>query len=98
MSVMAEAFMTELMKMASVTHVVERAIGGPGSPLRKALARAALLGAGTTAVETAIAPADADGSRHYVRNLLAGGAAGAVTGRSFPGWFGRASMTPSEWR
>ncbi len=82
------------MKTADVAHAIERAIGGPGSPMRKALARAALLGAGTATVQSALGPHEEGEDRHILRNALGGAAAGAVTGRAFPGWFGRSAMKP----
>jgi hypothetical protein len=94
MRALISAFGEELMKTADMAHVVEQAIGGPGSPLRKALARAALLGAGTATVQSALGPRQEGEGRHILRNALAGAAAGAVTGRAFPGWFGRSAMKP----
>jgi hypothetical protein len=89
-------FTEELIKTADLKQLVEQAIGAPGSPMRKAIGRAALLGAGTTAVHTALKPEEAGDRRHYLQNMLAGAAAGAVTGRAFPSWYGRAAMVPQE--
>jgi hypothetical protein len=89
-------FADELVKTANFAHLVEQAIGNPGSPMRKAIARAALLGAGTTALQAAVRPHEPGEKHHLLGNALAGAAAGAVTGRAFPGWFGRTSMVPKE--
>jgi hypothetical protein len=96
MKVLVQSFAEELVKMANLTELVEHAIGRAGSPMRKAIARAAALGAGTTAVQTALQPHEAGEKPNYLRNTLAGAAAGAVTGRSFPGWFGRSQMVPED--
>jgi hypothetical protein len=97
MNALVAGFAEELAKTANLTEVVEHMMGRPGSPMRKAMARAAALGAGTTAVQTALQPHAAGEERHYLRNALAGAAAGAVTGRAFPGWFGRSQMIPELW-
>jgi hypothetical protein len=73
---------------------VERAIGAPGSPMRKAVARGALLSAGTTTVQAALQAHRPGERQHLLRHALAGAVAGAATGRAFPGWFGRSQMTP----
>jgi len=87
-------FTEELLKTADLGGLVERALGAPGSPMRKAIARAALLGAGTTAVQAALQEKRPGEGRHLLRHALSGAAAGALTGRSFPGWFGKSQRVP----
>jgi hypothetical protein len=58
--------------------------------------RAALLGAGTSTAQAALAPRAPGEDRHFLRNALIGAATGAIAGRSFPGWFGRSQMKASE--
>ncbi len=96
MESLLRGFTDELVKTAGVTELVERAIGGPGSALRKAIARAAALGATTTATQTLVQPHDPREKQHLLRNALAGAAAGAVTGRAFPAWFARSQMRAAE--
>ncbi len=96
MSVQLAGFVEELAKLANLSEVVEKAIGAPDSPLRKAIGRAALLGAGTSAVEAALEPREPGQKRHLARKAAGGAAAGAVAGRAFPGWFGRSSTTPES--
>jgi hypothetical protein len=96
MGSLLRGFTDELVKTGGVTELVERAVGQPGSALRKAIARAAALGATTTATQTLVQPHEAGEKQHLLRNALAGAAAGAVTGRAFPGWFARSQMRAVE--
>jgi len=96
MQVLLTSFADELIKTADLKGMIERAIGGPGSPLRKAMGRAALLGAGTATAQAALGPHTSGEERHFVRNALSGAAAGAIAGRAFPGWFGRGQMKANE--
>jgi hypothetical protein len=94
MKLLIRGFADELVKTAKVADVIEHAIGRRGSTLRTAIARAAALGAATTATQTLVEPHEPGENRHLLRNALAGAAAGAVAGRSFPAWFGRSQMRP----
>ncbi len=96
MQVLLASFTEELIKTADLKGMIEHAIGGPGSPLRKAMGRAALLGAGTATAQAALGPHAPGEERHFIRNALAGAAAGAMAGRAFPGWFGRGQMKATE--
>lgn len=94
MKVLVRGFADELVKTAKLADVIEHAVGRPGSPLRTAIARASALGGLTTATQTLLGPHQPGEKSHVLRNTLAGAAAGAVTGRAFPGWFGRSQMRP----
>jgi hypothetical protein len=92
MKMLVRGFADELVKTGKLADVIEHAVGRRGSALRTAIARAAALGAATTTTQTLVEPHNAGESRHLIRNGLAGAAAGAVAGRSFPAWFGRSQM------
>ena len=96
MQTLLTSFAEELVKTAELGPMIERAIGASGSPLRKAMQRAALLGAGTATAQAALGPNAPGEDRHLLRNALSGAAAGAIAGRAFPGWFGRGQMKASE--
>jgi hypothetical protein len=80
-------FGDELVKAANFTQLVEKAIGKPGSPLRRAITRGALLGGGASGLAAAVAPLDEGEKRHLLGHTLAGAAAGALARRLNPHWF-----------
>ena len=80
---MVAGFADELTKTAGLRSMVEAIKENP--EMRKALARAAGVGALATGAQTALT----QGTKHIGKHMLGGAAAGAVTGLAFPSWYSK---------